>query len=147
MTWLGAIGVFASIAIATQGGWLQQQMAHSARQAFVAKDVVADILPPPLYLIELRLLLSMAVEGTVTPTEARKQFDALASDYAKRVAYWSSNPPQDLETKLLGAQHTAGQRFIEVARSQVIDALLDGRAELARAQLPAVHAVDRKSVV
>lgn len=32
---------------------------------FVTKDVTADILPPPMYLIELRLVLSQGVKGTL----------------------------------------------------------------------------------
>ena len=30
-----------------------------------AKDVLADVLPPPLYLVELRLVLGLAVDGTM----------------------------------------------------------------------------------
>jgi len=40
--------------------WGLSQVEESARRTFVAKDVVADILPPPMYLIEARLVLSLA---------------------------------------------------------------------------------------
>ncbi len=88
---------------------------------FVSKDVVADILPPPLYLIELRLVLSEAAEGTLNPDAATKEFERLVSDYDARVAYWTKNPPYGLEKRLLGEQHAAALKFIAAVRAQILD--------------------------
>ena len=136
---LGAIGVLAAVTVAFQGHWLQGRMSQDATAVFVAKDVVADILPPPMYLIELRLVLSQAVEGTIDGAEAKKQFDRLVSEYEQRVVYWTQNPPYGLEQQLLGRQHEGGQKFIAAARSQVIDKLQAGAAEAARDNLKQVH--------
>ena len=138
---LGAIGVVAALLVALQGYWVQGRMGHNATEVFVSKDVVADILPPPLYLIEMRLVLSQAVEGSMDAAEARKQFDRLAGEYQARVAHWQANPPHGLENQLLGHQHEAGQTFMAAAQSQIIDKLLAGDVAGARDQLPAVHAV------
>ena len=75
---------------------------NSARKALVAKDVVADILPPPMYLIEMRLVLSQAVERSLPAHEARQRFEKLRSDYTERAQYWRSHPPYGLEQQLLG---------------------------------------------
>ena len=136
---LGAFGVVAALSIATQGYWLQGRMSQSATAVIVAKDVVADILPPPMYLIELRLILSQAVEGTLNAAEAKKQADRVVTEYGQRAEHWTKNPPYGLEKQLLGRQHEAAQKFIAAARSQVIDTLQSGEAALARKNLVQVH--------
>jgi len=136
---LGAIGVLASIAMAIQGYLLQSRMSQQAGEVFVSKDVVADILPPPLYLIELRLVLSEAVEGTLTPDAATKEFDRLVSEYDQRVAYWTKNPPYGLEKQLLGEQHAAALKFIAAARIQILAHVQSGDLEGARHSLSEVN--------
>jgi methyl-accepting chemotaxis protein len=138
---LGAIGVLATMLIALQGNWLRVRVSQEATAVFVAKDVVADILPPPLYLIELRLVLSQAVEGTMAPAEAARQFDRLVSEYDQRVDYWTRNPPHGLERQLLGAQHAAAQKFIGAAKSMIMAPLSAGDVDSARKNLPVLQAL------
>ena len=136
---LGAVGVLAALMMAIQGFMLQGRMNENATQVFVAKDVVADILPPPMYLIELRLILSQGIEGSIDGAEAKKQFERVVSDYGQRVEYWTKNPPFGLESKLLGRQHEAAQKFIASARTQVIEPLQAGDAASARNSLAQVN--------
>ncbi len=136
---LGAVGVLAALMMGLQDHWTQVRMTQNANDVFVAKDVVADILPPPMYLIELRLVLSQAVEGTLDGGEAKTQFDRLVSEYGQRVEHWTRNPPAGLEQQLLGRQHEAAQKFIAAARSQIIEPLQAGDVAAARANLPQVH--------
>jgi len=136
---LGAVGVVAALGVALQGHWAQGRMNQSATEVFVSKDVVADILPPPMYLIELRLVLSQAVEGTLPVEQAKQEVQRLSAEYQSRVRHWQANPPYGLERQLLGRQHEAGERFIAAAGQQVIDRLVAGDTEGARQQLPAVH--------
>ncbi|WP_148090407.1 methyl-accepting chemotaxis protein [Paucibacter sp. KBW04] len=112
-----------------------QRAELAVQKSFDAKDLTADILPPPLYLIELRLLLSQALDGTVALDKARSEFQRLDKEYKERVAYWQAHPPYGLEQQLLGAQHKAGQQFLQVA-GQMLDELAAGHAEQARQQLP-----------
>ena len=51
--------------------WSATHAERAADRTFVAKDVTADILPPPMYLIEMRLVLSQAAEGTLAPDAAQ----------------------------------------------------------------------------
>ena len=136
---LCAVGVAGSLMVFGQGYWAQQHMGQHASKAFVAKDVVADILPPPMYLIEMRLVLSQAVEGTLDAAEAKQQVDRLAGEYQARVDYWKQNPPYGLEKPLLGRQHEAGVAFIAAAQSQVIARLKGGDTEGAKKALPEMH--------
>ena len=77
--------------------------------------MTADILPPPLYLIELRLVLSQAVEGTLAADKARAEAARLQKEYRECADYWNEHQPYGLEAHLLGAQHDAGQRFIDAS--------------------------------
>ncbi len=140
MAILGAIGVAAALSVAAQGYHYIGKLDASANKVYVAKDVVADILPPPLYLIEMRLVLSMMLDGSLSGAEGKKRFEELAAEYAQRVEHWTKNPPFGLESKLLGAQHTAAIAFVAAARSQIVEPVVAGQLESARGQLGAVHA-------
>ena len=71
MLWtLIASGIVAISVLMSVSLWGADSAATAANKAFVAKDVTADILPPPLYLIELRLVLSQAVEGSLAADTA-----------------------------------------------------------------------------
>ncbi len=59
--WLALAGLGALNAL---GG---NSSTQAVQRTLNAKDLTADILPPPLYLIELRLMLGMAVEAPSTP--------------------------------------------------------------------------------
>jgi methyl-accepting chemotaxis protein I, serine sensor receptor len=138
---IGLAGLLAALAVLIQALWSFSSLDGSARQAMVAKDVVADILPPPMYLIELRLVVSRAAEGTLTLDEAATQFDRLEKEYQKRVEYWSANPPFGLERQLLGEQHDTAKQLIAAGRSQVLDKLRAGDVEGARNGLKSVDAL------
>ena len=125
---LGAMGVLAAVLMAVEGHWSNSRSEKSASSAFIAKDLVADILPPPMDLIELRLLLSQGVEGTLDPAETKKQFERGVAAYAQRVTHWTRNPPQGLDGKLLARQNEAAQKFIAQARTQIIEPLQGGAA-------------------
>ncbi len=99
--------------------WGLQSNSAAAQRVYAAKDVTADILPPPLYLIEMRLALSQAVDGTLTADELGQQVDRLTKEYEARATYWAAHPPYGLEAQLLGKQHEAGQRFIQASREVV----------------------------
>ena len=67
---IGLAGSLAAVGVLIQAVWSFGSLDRSAREAMVAKDVVADILPPPMYLIELRLAISRAVEQTLPLDQA-----------------------------------------------------------------------------
>lgn len=115
------------------------RLASSANKTMIAKDVVADILPPPLYLVEMRLVLSQAIEGTLPVDAAQKDFDRLQSEYHDREKYWRGNPPFGLERHLLGEQHAAALAFMAAARKEVLNPLVAGQRDAAKNALGQVH--------
>ena len=102
--------------------WGARQAGDAAAQTFVAKDVTADVLPPPMYLIEMRLVLSQGVEGTLPLETVKAEVQRLGNEYDARVKFWKANPPYGLEARLLGGQHDAGLAFITAA-GKVVEAL------------------------
>jgi methyl-accepting chemotaxis protein len=113
LTVLVASGV-AAAALLTGTSLVGDHLSQQATQrALVAKDVTADVLPPPMYLIEMRLVLSAALDGTLTAAAADTEFARLSKEYGDRVAYWTKNPPYGLEKQLLGAQHSTAEAFIK----------------------------------
>jgi methyl-accepting chemotaxis protein len=116
------------------------RLADNSETAFVAKDVVADILPPPMYLIEMRLVVSQALEGSLDAPKALKEVERLESEYQARVAHWRAHPPQGLERDLLGAQHTHGEAFIAASKT-LLGKLAGADLFQAQAQLAPVHAL------
>ena len=133
------VAVAASLAVlacALVGLGGTRALAGHSEKAFVAKDVVADILPPPMYLIETRLVLSQAVEGSLAAADAQKELQRLQGEYEARVKNWQDNPPFGLERQLLGAQHERAQAFLNGAR-QLLGSLAE--PDKAKAQLAEVH--------
>jgi methyl-accepting chemotaxis protein len=134
-----ASGILAAGALTCASTWGLNSTDESAQRALVSKDVIADILPPPMYLIELRLVLSQAVEGSMPLDSARTEAARLAKEYGQRVDYWTRSPPYGLEAQLLGKQHAAAQRFL-AASNAVLAALAGGDAAAARDALNTAHA-------
>ena len=127
-------GLLASGVLTATSMWGDAGTTDAAQRALVSKDVTADILPPPLYLIELRLVLSEAVEGTMPLPAAQAEAARLEKEYGERVAYWTQNPPYGLQAQLLGKQHEAGTRFLAASHA-VLAALAGGDAAGAQAAL------------
>jgi methyl-accepting chemotaxis protein len=120
------------------------QLAAQANKVYVAKDVTADILPPPMYLIEARLVASQAIDGYMDAQSARREIERLAAEYAARVQHWSAEPPYGLERELLGPQHAAGQKLLAVLREDFLPALEAADRSGARAALDAAQLLYRE---
>jgi len=134
-----AASVLASGVLTGVSMWGSRSTSQSTQRALVSKDVTADILPPPLYLIELRLVLSQAIEGSMPLATASTEAARLEKEYGERVSYWMQNPPYGLESQLLGKQHAAGLRFI-AASKPVLAALAAGNTAEAQTALTSAHA-------
>ncbi len=122
--------------------------ATAVEQALSAKDLTADILPPPLYLIELRLVLSMVVDGTMPLAQARDETRRLTQEYQARIDFWQSHPPHGLERQLLGEQHAQAQRLMAAAQT-VLEAVESGDSvgiQQSLAQAQTIYVAHRKAV-
>lgn len=95
------------------------QSAQKTASGMLAKDLISDIHPAPVYLIEMRLVLSRVVEGTLTVDQADREIQRLSKLWHQRIDYWKSVLPPELQQKLLGAQYTAGLAMIKDANGLI----------------------------
>jgi methyl-accepting chemotaxis protein len=101
------------------------------------KDLVADILPPPAYVIESYLVISRGLLET-EPASIKKlaeQMPKLKSDYEERQKFWteSNQITPEIKNKLTVESHQQVIRFFETAESAFFPALIAGRREAAEA--------------
>ena len=106
----------------------------AAARALAAKDLTADVLPPPLFLQEVQLVASLAVGGQIKPEAAEVEIDRLRKDYDSRIAYWKGNPIPGVTERLEGAQHDGAQRML-AATPALIAALKAGDAAAVQAAM------------
>jgi methyl-accepting chemotaxis protein len=143
-TRLGVLALLSGVAVAMAaavGLWAASRITTLGDKVIESKDMVADVLPPPLYLIEARLVLSQAVEGLMASGDARRELQRLAAEHDAREAYWRGHPVEGLSPQLLAEQYEAAHRFMTAA-----DALLEGVGDATvlqgrMADLQAVHAL------
>jgi methyl-accepting chemotaxis protein len=90
------------------------------------KDLVADILPPPAYIIESYLLIFqlMAATEQVEQQQLIARMTTLRHDYDERHAYWAkAGLDGDMADALLTRAHAPALAFYDVAFKQYIPAL------------------------
>jgi len=142
-----AVGLFA--VLFTSGYALQQLRIGGPlyTQIKLGNDLVADILPPPEYVLEAYLEATLAVRDPSTVSARRDRLVQLHKDYDERREYWiKSDLEQSLKLKLTKASDTEVQRFWTIIEQEMLPALEKknaGAAETAYAKLDPVYAAHR----
>jgi methyl-accepting chemotaxis protein len=95
------------------------------------KDLVADVLPPPEYIIESYLVsLQLAASGQNESAQLVDRLKVLKTDYDTRHTYWEKEGlSSDLSDALLKQAHTPAEAFYAVAFSEFLPALQRGDSE------------------
>ena len=96
-------------------------------QIVQGKDLVADILPPPLYIIESYLLVHQML-GKTDPQELNKMADyskQLQKDYDTRLDYWKLNLEDgEIKELLIKASSIPAKDFFKAFNDQFLPSLL-----------------------
>jgi len=126
---------------------------NAAQQMGDGKDIIADILPPPLYIIETHLLvrqvLDLALSGRANFVEPLQR---LHRDYLARNKYWQEKGRAlDVQTaqSLFGLQKDRAEEYWQVLYQQFLPAVLMGRDDDAHkifGQLNTIYAEHRRGV-
>ena len=92
------------------------------------KDLVADILPPPKYIIESYLVTAQALIGNADAVATHKaKIEKLKGEYDDRHRFWKTVPlAPELEALLMEASYAPVVRFYDVALNQFFPALTRG---------------------
>lgn len=89
-----------------------------------AKDLVADILPPPLYIIEPYLEATRAAHLDAPVADVKKRMAELRKDYDTRRAFWQgSNLNAAIRDKLTEASHAHAGKFWTVFDDKLVPSL------------------------
>ncbi len=125
---------------------------RSAAGVGLGKDVVADILPPPLYVIEARLQVSLAVEARSAADRdaAVVTLERLESEFAARRRYWEGVVFEPaLKASLLGKQTIEAARFFDLLHEAFLPAAKRGdqvAMEAVRDRLHGLYLAHRQGV-
>ncbi len=122
-----AAGLIASISIQNYAFNKLRVNGEMYRQIVYGKDLVADILPPPLYVVESYML---ALEAVQRPEVAGKNIDriqnVLKPAYEDRRKYWQATAlSADLKEKLLNDVLIKGDTFWKVMQDELAPAILN----------------------
>ncbi len=101
------------------------------------KDLLADILPPPEYLIESYLVTFQMVTGDKAKLPALiEKSKALAKDFDDRREFWSKDlADSEIKNLVINTSYKPGKEFIDIQQKRLIPALQAGDAtEIATVQ-------------
>ncbi|MBV9076932.1 MAG: HAMP domain-containing protein [Methylobacteriaceae bacterium] len=103
-----------------------------------SKDLVADILPPPLYVVEAMLEVSLLDDKRASLDEHRTKLASLRTDFNERRQYWrGSDLPENLKRGLEAAA-VAAMPFWDAVETGILPALAAGN--VAQAKVNSVRA-------
>ena len=99
------------------------------------KDLLADILPPPLYLVESYLVVHEAFDARPNEVKSfKEQFAKLKKDYYERRDYWQKGLKDDaLKELILVKSFQPAEDFINVVEKEYFPALEAGDKAKAQA--------------
>jgi methyl-accepting chemotaxis protein len=117
------------------------------------KDLVADILPPPEYIIESYLLV-LQVERAQNPAQRQELFERLAQrrqEFEDRYRYWNTGAviPESLRRKITVDSYAPAHKFYEVLNDTYAPAVAagdSGRQQAAIRQLSTLYEQHRRVV-
>jgi methyl-accepting chemotaxis protein len=90
----------------------------------LGNDLVADILPPPEYVIEAYLEVTLALQDSSSLAARRERLAQLKKDYDERRDFWSkSDLDPGIKTKLVEKSHGDVQRFWTLTEQSLLPAL------------------------
>ncbi|MCQ8105632.1 methyl-accepting chemotaxis protein [Methylomonas sp. SURF-2] len=111
------------------------------RQIVQGKDLVADILPPPEYIIESYLVGLQLAGGKHDRTDLVQRLHKLRAEYNARHDFWTrSNLNDQLRETFLNQAHQPALRFYDIAFGEFIPALHNGDSETATSALAKMEA-------
>lgn len=103
-----------------------------------SQDVVADVLPPPEYLVETLLTAYelLDAEDPAQTSGLAAKAERLRADYLERHAYWErALPPGPLRSALVDSSFLPAQRILAALEDRFLPAIREGDKSAARSVL------------
>ena len=122
----------------------------SYRELAALRDLRADVLPPPLYLVDAHNLVLRIEAKPERVTELASDLKRLHTDYNQRLAFWTERKPSsELANIVFGSSDAAAQRFWSLAESQILPAAKSGDAatlSVAGEEIEQAYLAHRKAI-
>ena len=138
------------VAVVGTGRWTLEQLRVGGplyAKIKLGNDLVADILPPPAYVIEAYLESTLAMRDPSSLAERRARLAELHKEYHDRREYWhKSELAPALKQKLVERSDAEVQRFWKASEQDMLSALAKGNmkeAESAYAELTTAYTAHR----
>jgi methyl-accepting chemotaxis protein len=113
----------------------------------LGNDLVADILPPPEYVIEAYLEATLALRDPTSLAARSERLVQLKKEYDERFQFWTqSDLEPSIKSKLIETSHRAVQRFWTALQQNLLPALAKNDADAAAtsyAEVTAAYAEHR----
>src|SRR5688572_29574880 len=114
----------------------------------LGKDLIADILPPPEYIIEPYLEATLALNEPKSVGARKERLAQLRKDYDARHDYWSADKTYDpaIVGKLVGPSHAEALKFWNAVQHDLLPAIESGdlnKAAASYAEVTAAYTVHR----
>ncbi|WP_273505964.1 methyl-accepting chemotaxis protein [Fulvimarina manganoxydans] len=95
-------------------------------QIIESKDLLADILPPPNYVIEAFLDVTLAHGGLITPEETGSEIERLKEEFQTRIDHWKTAKIPDALRQIVMESNSIVQPFWALVESDFLPALRSG---------------------
>lgn len=119
-------------------------------QIKLGNDLIADVLPPPLYVIEAYLEATLALHDSPPIETRRRRLVELKEEYGKRLQFWSqSRLDPGLKETLTFRSNAEVERFWDIVGTRFLPALESGSrlsADQAYGQLTLAYDAHRKVI-
>jgi len=116
----------------------------------LGKDLVADVLPPPAYIIEAYLEATLAIRNPSTAREHESRMAQLQSDYGQRHEFWTkAGFDGAVQDKLTTIADEPAMAFFKIAHEEFFPALDAGNlvvAEAAYARMTSAYVRHRAAI-
>jgi len=155
---LVTIAMVGELVAATVAGKLTSIESDQYKKIIADKDLIADILPPPSYIIELHYNVTNAMLGAQSKIRKRENieqldriFPKLEQDYEGRLKYWTESDVISEEQRLLLTQNIndPARNYFSLVRSSLLPALEsgnNGKADQTFKQLESLYLEHREQI-
>lgn len=122
-----ALGVVMAIGIGANGLQTLKVGGPVYKDIVQGKDLIADVLPPPAYILEAYLEVNLALQTPSASAKHRERFQELRRQYDERHVFWKDqNLPEGLSAALLKSANEPAQAFFNVAETKFFPAVSSG---------------------
>ncbi len=152
------LGILFAVLLAVMGlatlqtHWTLESTFDTAHRQGLAKDLVADILPPPMYIIEAQMTAMDLVHGAASRRDANlERLVQLRKDFDDRARYWKADSDLDSAAKssLLGKHRETAEQFFQELEGVFLPAVRRGdttSADQSLARLRTIYDTHRAEV-